>query len=169
MVVGVRIRKDGVRELKVDDEVHEIPHDHELAPSPTFATAYREAFFVTPLCMSVGRSDMACADAFVDLAAAQDLTVMSERLRSDVKPLLDQVVQILRNGALTTTSVATVSHLQERLRELGASTIEASTGPEFEDDVWYEGIGKAEDDEIERNLQAPFDEGDLYDEVYTEK
>ena len=65
--------------------------------------------------------------------------------------------------------MATVSHLQERLRELGASTIEASTGPEFEDDVWYEGIGKAEDDEIERNLEAPFDEGDLYDEVYTEK
>jgi len=168
-MLRIRVRKDGIRELKVDNEVHEIRHDHELAPNPTFATAYREAFLVNPLYMSVSRSDIACADAFVDLAAAQDLTVMSERLRSDVKPLLDQVVQILRNGALTTTSVATVSHLQERLRELGASTIEASTGPEFEDDVWYEGIGKAEDDEIERNLQAPFDEGDLYDEVYTEK
>ena len=168
-MLRIRIRKDGTRELKVDNEVHDIPHDHELAPNPTFATAYREAFFVDPLYMSVSVSDIACADAFVDLAAAQDLTVMSERLRSDVKPLLDQVVQILRNGALTTTSVATVSHLQERLRELGASTIEASTGPEFEDDVWYEGIGKAEDDEIERNLEAPFDEGDLYDEVYTEK
>jgi hypothetical protein len=57
---------------------------------------------------------------------------------------------------------------QERLRELGASTIEASTGPEFEDDVWYEGIEKDEDDEIERNLEAPFDGGDWYDEVYTE-
>jgi hypothetical protein len=168
-VLRIRIRKDGARELKIDNEVHDIPHDHELAPNPTFATAYREAFFVDPLYMSVSVSDIACADAFVDLAAAEDLTVMSERLRSDVKPLLDQVVQILRNGALTTTSVATVSHLQERLRELGASTIEASTGPEFEDDVWYEGIGKAEDDEIERNLEAPFDEGDLYDEVYTEK
>src|SRR5258708_40077787 len=168
-MLRIRIRKDGARELKVDNEVRDIPHDHELAPNPTFATAYREAFFVDPLYMSVSVSDIACADAFVDLAAAQDLTVMSERLRSDVKPLLDQVVQILRNGALTTTSVATVSHLQERLRELGASTIEASTGPEFEDDVWYEGIGKAEDDEIERNLEAPFDEGDLYDEVYTEK
>jgi hypothetical protein len=56
-----------------------------------------------------------------------------------------------------------------RLRELSASTIEASTGPEFEDDEWYEGLGKAEDDEIERNLEAPFDGGDWYDEVYTEK
>ena len=121
----IRIRKDGVRELKVGDEVHEIPHDHELVPNPTFATAYREASFVDPRYMSVSVSDIACADAFVDLAAAEDLTVMSERLRSDVKPLLDQAVQILRDGALTTTSVATVSHLQERLRELGASTIEA--------------------------------------------
>ena len=49
----IRIRKDGVRELKVDNEVHDIPHDHELAPNPTFATAYREAFFVDPLYMSV--------------------------------------------------------------------------------------------------------------------
>ena len=94
---------------------------------------------------------------------------MSERLRSDVKPLLDQVVQMLRNGALANTSAATVSHLQERLTELSGSKIEASTGPEFEDDEWYEGIGKAEDDEIERNLEAAPDEGDLYDEVYTEK
>src|SRR5882757_4367463 len=165
-MLRIRIRKDGTRELKVDNEVHEIPHDHELAPNPTFATAYREAFLVNHLYMSVSRSDIACANAFVDLAAAQDLTLMSERLRSDVRPLLDQVVQILRDGALTTTSVATVSHLQERLRERSASTIEASTGPEFKDDVWYEGIGKPEDDEIERNLEAPFDGGDWYDEVY---
>ena len=102
-MLRIRIRKDGKRELKVDNEVHDVPHDHELAPNPTFATAYREAFFVDPLYMSVSVSDIACADAFVDLAAAQDLTVMSERLTSDVKPLLDQVVQILRNGALTTT------------------------------------------------------------------
>ena len=165
----IRIRKDGVRELKVDNEVHEIPHDHELAPNPTFATAYREAFLVNHLYMSVSRSDIACADAFVDLAAAQDLSVMSELLRPDVRPLLDQVVQMLRDGALATTSAATVTHLQKRLSELCAPTIEASIGPEFEDDIWYEGIGKAEDDEIERNLEAPFDEGDLYDEVYTEK
>ena len=48
-MIRIRIRKDGVRELKVDDEVHEIPHDHELAPNPTFATAYREKFLVDPL------------------------------------------------------------------------------------------------------------------------
>jgi hypothetical protein len=76
----IRVRKDGKRELKADDEVHEIPHDHELVPNPTFATAYREAFLVNPLYMSVSRSDIACADAFVALAAAQDLIVMSERL-----------------------------------------------------------------------------------------
>ena len=76
---------------------------------------------------------------------------------------------MLRDRARKTTSVATVSHLQERLRELSAPKIEASTGPEFEDDVWYEGTGKAEDDEIERNLEAPFDGGDWYVEVYTEK
>jgi hypothetical protein len=168
-VLRIRIRKDGVRELKVDNEVHEIPHDHELVPNPTFATAYREESLVDPLYMSVSMSDMACANAFVDLAAAQDLTVMSERLRSDVRPLLDEVVQILRNGALTTTSGTTLGYLQERLRDLGASTIEASIGPEFEDDVWYEGIEKDEDDEIERNLEAPFDGGDWYEEVYTEK
>jgi hypothetical protein len=168
-MIRIRIRKDGARELKVENEVHNIPHDHELAPNPTFAAAYREAFFVNSLYMSVSLSDIACANAFVDLAAAQDLTVMSERLRSDVRPLLDQVVQILRNGALTTTSGTTLGYLQERLRDLGASTIEASTGPEFEDDVWYAGIEKDEDDEIERNLEAPFDGGDWYDEVYTEK
>jgi hypothetical protein len=165
----IRIRKDGVRELKVDNEVHKIPHDHELVPNPTFATAYREEFLVDPLYMSVSMSDMACANAFVDLAAAQDLSVMSELLRSDVRPLLVQVVQMLRDGALATTSAATVSHLQERLSELCAPTIEASIGPEFEDDIWYEGIGKAEDDEIEDNLEAPFDGGDWYDDVYTEK
>jgi hypothetical protein len=165
-MLRIRIRTDGTRELKVDNEVHDIPHDHELAPNPTFATAYREAFLVDPLYMSVSVSDVACANAFVDLAAAQDLTVMSERLRSDVRPLLDQVVQMLRDGALATTSAATVRHLQERLSELCAPTIEASTGPEFEDDVWYEGIVKAEDDEIERNLEAPFDGGDWYDDVY---
>jgi hypothetical protein len=144
-MLRIRIRKDGVRELKVDNEMREIPHDHELAPNPTFATAYRETSLVSPLYMSVSVSDIACANAFVDLAAAQDLAVMRERLRSDVRPLFDQVVQMLRDGALATTSVATVSHLQERLRELSTSKIEASTGPEFEDDVWYEGIGKAED------------------------
>src|SRR5882757_1834527 len=160
----IRIRKDGVRELKVDNEVHDIPHDHELAPNPTFATAYREAFFVDPVYMSVSRSDMACADAFAALAAAHDLTVMGERLWPDVRPLLDQVVQMLRDRALATTSVATVGHLQEQLTALSAPHIEASTGPEFEDDVWYEGTGKAEDDEIERNLEAPFDGGDWYDE-----
>jgi hypothetical protein len=168
-VFRIRIRKDGVRELKVDNEVHKIPHDHELVPNPTFATAYREEFLVDPLYMSVSMSDMACANAFVDLAAAQDLSVMSELLRSDVRPLLVQVVQMLRDGALATTSAATVSHLQERLSELCAPTIEASIGPEFEDDIWYEVIGKAEDDEIEDNLEAPFDGGDWYDDVYTEK
>jgi hypothetical protein len=168
-VFRIRIRKDGVRELKVDNEVHKIPHDHELVPNPTFATAYREEFLVDPLYMSVSMSDMACANAFVDLAAAQDLSVMSELLRSDVRPLLVKVVQMLRDGALATTSAATVSHLQERLSELCAPTIEASIGPEFEDDIWYEGIGKAEDDEIEGNLEAPLDGGDWYDDVYTEK
>jgi hypothetical protein len=162
----IRVRKDGKRELKADDEVHEIPHDHELVPNPTFATAYREAFLVNPLYMSVSRSDIACADAFVALAAAQDLIVMSERLRSDVRPLLDQAVQMLRDGALATTSAATVRHLQERLSELCPRTIEASTGPEFEDGVWCEGTGKAEDDEIERNLEAAFDGADWYDDVY---
>ena len=165
----IRIRKDGVRELKVDDEVHEIPHDHELVPNPTFATAYREESLVDPRYMSVSMSDMACANAFVDLAAAQDLSVMSELLRSEVRPLLDQAVQLLRDGALATTSAATVSHLQERLSELCAPTIEASIGPEFEDDIWYEGIGKAEDDETDGNLEAPFDGSDWYDDVYTEK
>ncbi len=165
-MLRIRVRKDGVRELKVDNEVHEIPHDHELAPNPTFATAYREAFLVNHLYMSVSRSDIACADAFVDLAAAQDLTVMSERLRSDVRPLLDRVVQMLRDGALATTSAATVRHLQERLSELCPRTIEASTGPEFEDGVWYEGTGKAEDDEIERNLEAAFEGADWYDDAY---
>jgi hypothetical protein len=164
-VLRIRIRKDGVRELKVDNEVHEIPHDHELVPNPTFATAYREESLVDPLYMSVSMSDMACANAFVDLAAAQDLSVMSELLRSDVRPLLVQVVQMLRDGALATTSAATVSRLQERLSELCAPTIEASIGPEFEDDIWYEGIGKAEDDETEGNLEAPFDGGDWYDDV----
>jgi hypothetical protein len=164
-VFRIRIRKDGVRELKVDNEVHKIPHDHELVPNPTFATAYREEFLVDPLYMSVSMSDMACANAFVDLAAAQDLTAMSQRLTSDVGLLLDQAVQILRDRALAITSAATVRHLQERLSELCAPTIEASTGPEYEDDVWYEGIGKAEDDEIERNLEAPFDGGDWYDDV----
>ena len=168
-MIRIRIRKDGVRELKVDDEVHEIPHDHELAPNPTFATAYREKFLVDPLYMSVSSSDIACANAFVDLAAAQDLTVIGERLSPNAKQLLDEFVQMLRNGALTTTSAATVKHLQDRLIELSAPKIEASTGPEFEDDVWYEGTGKAEDDEIERNLEAPFDGGDWYVEVYTEK
>ena len=168
-MLRIRIRKDGVRELKVDNEVHEIPHDHELAPNPTFATAYREAFLVNPLYMSVSRSDIACADAFVHLAAAQDLAVKSALLGSDVKPLLDQAAQILRDRALATTSATTVRHLQERLSELCAPTIEASIGPEFEDDIWYEGIGKAEDDEIEGNLEAPFDGGDWYDDVYTEK
>ena len=165
----IRIRKDGVRELKVDNEVHEILHDHQLVPNPTFATAYREESLVDPLYMSVSMSDMACANAFVDLAAAQDLSVMSELLRPDVRPLLDQVVQMLRDGALATTSAATVRHLQERLSELCAPRIEASIGPEFEDDIWYEGKGKAEDDEIEGNLEAPFDGGDWYDDVYTEK
>lgn len=164
-MLRIRIRKDGTRELKLDDEVHEIPHDHELAPNPTFATAYREAFLVNPLYMSVSRSDIACADAFVDLAAAQDLAVKSALLGSDVKPLLDRVVQILRDRALAKTSAATVRHLQERLSELCAPTIEASTGPKFEDDVWYEGTGKAEDDEIERKLEAAFDGGDWYDDV----
>jgi hypothetical protein len=75
---------------------------------------------------------------------------------------------MLRDGALATTSVATIRHLQERLSELCPRTIEPSTGPEFEDGVWYEGTGKAEDDEIERNLEATFDGANWYDDVYTE-
>ena len=59
-------------------------------------------------------------------------------------------------------------YLQERLTELSTPKIEASTGPEFGDDVWYAGTGKTEDDEIERNLEAPFDGADVYDDVYTE-
>jgi hypothetical protein len=164
----IRTRRDGVRELKVDDEVHEIPHDHELAPNPTFSYAYREAFFVHPLYMSVSRSDMACADAFVALAAAHDLTVMGQRLGQDLKQLLDPAIQKLRDVALASTSAATVKHLQERLTELSTPKIEASRGPEFGDDVWYAGTGKTEDDEIERNLEAPFDGADVYDDVYTE-
>jgi hypothetical protein len=165
---GVRIRRDGVRELMVDGEVYEIPHDHELAPNPTFSYAYREAFFVDPLYMSVSRSDMATAHAFVALAAAHDLTAMGERLTS-IKQLLDPAIQKLQDFALASTSAATFRHLQERLTELSTDKIKASAGPEFEDDVWCARTGKTEDDEIERNLEAPFDGADVYDDAYTER
>jgi hypothetical protein len=112
----IRTRRDGVRELKVDDEVHEIPHDHELAPNPTFSYAYREAFFADPLYMSVSRSDMACANAFVALAAAHDLTVMGQRLGPDLKQLLDPAIQKLRDVALASTSAATVTGCCSTLR-----------------------------------------------------
>ena len=82
--------------------------------------------------------------------------------------MLDQAVQILRNRALAATSGATVNHLLERLIEQSAPTIQASSGAEFEDDVWYAGTGKAEDDEIERHLEFPFEGGDVDDEMYTE-
>jgi hypothetical protein len=163
----IRIRRDGVRELKIDGEVHEIPHDHELAPNPTFSYACREAFYGGPLFMSVSRSDMAAADAFVALAAAHDLTVMGERLRPFLKQLLDPAIQKLRDFALASTSVATHRHLQERLTELSTDKIETSTGPEFEDGAWYAGTGG--DEEIECNLEAPFDGADVYDDAYTER
>ena len=57
-MLRIRIRKDGVRELKVDNEVHEVPHAHELVPNPTFATAYREESLVDPLYMSVYEPDL---------------------------------------------------------------------------------------------------------------
>jgi hypothetical protein len=149
---NIRIRRDGVRELKVDDEIHEIPHDHELAPNAVFPVAWREQFFVNPQYMSVSRSDMACANAFVMLAAAQDLSVMRDRLPDEIVTLLDQAVHSLKSRAVDLASTETVQHLEQWIADTTTPSIQPSIGPEYEDAVWYDGTSYISDDEIDRNL-----------------
>jgi hypothetical protein len=131
-----RIREDGRRELLIDGEPYEVPHDHEIAQNAVFPAAFRQAYFVAPKYMSVSRSDMLLADAKVLVAAARDLAVIQSKLGvvEGVGAPLGQVIGNLRDGALKMTSPEAIAEIEHQLDRMQECHIKPSVGPEYEDD-----------------------------------
>lgn len=135
-----RIRNDGVREARDDSDVFIILHDHEIAPNPSFALACREAYFVDPMFLSVSRRDMLYVDAQIRMAAARDIEIIRDRVSPKVWTLLSDVIEILRDDALKSTSAEAIMEIEAGLSKVTAPAIVPSEGPEFEDEVWLAGI-----------------------------
>jgi hypothetical protein len=147
------VRKDLVREVKIDDEVFEILHDHQIVPDPVFAIACREQYFVHPEFMSVSRSDINCATAFMWLAAARDAESMAGHVPTSAAPLLKESARILRKLALESVGEDTVGRLELRISQLQTRQVTVSAGSKFEDGIWYGAdVARAFDAEILRAL-----------------
>jgi hypothetical protein len=122
-VIETRVTADGVRQARIDDEVYEIPHDHEIAPNATFPAACREAFWVDPLYMSVGCSDVLFASAKVTLAAIHDLTAIRDRMVDEARPLLDQAIDILRTRVRDAVPEKVIQSIDEQLTRIAVRTV----------------------------------------------
>jgi hypothetical protein len=143
----IRIRRDGVKEVKVDNKIYEVPHQHGLCPSAAFADAYRRSFFVSPTFMSVGGSDITHRNACVLLAAAHDLEAIRSRI-GDFAPHLDQAIDDILAWVPKFVPPYDARAILEYIEMRFPPRIVPSEGPEFEDAVWYANAirhGSAED------------------------
>ena len=157
----IRIRKDGVREVKVEDEIFQIPHEHEICERDFFAAAWRQNFFVDPKFVSVGRRDIDLADALVLLAACHDLASQRDRLPC-VSDILDGAIRELTSRAQSLVPSHVVVALQRKIRRMAEPKIEPSVGRQFEDDVWYSRTaqeGEEGDGPAKRDVMADFSVG----------
>jgi hypothetical protein len=153
-MIIARVTKDGKSEVKIDDEIMRVPHDHELAPSAQFPNAWRRTFWVDPRFMSVSIADLARADAEVLLAAERDLMVVADRLPC-VAPQLDEVRRTLRQKALERAGADAVTEIEHDLDRYAEreTVVSPSQGPQVEDSAWFAGtIG------ISRDISKEFQE-----------
>lgn len=137
-----RITRDGRRELRIDDEIFEVPHDHEIAPDALFPEACRQAYWASPEFASVSRRDMDFMCGKMHLAAALDLLAMKQRLTPEVSSAIDQAVEILVETAIQSTSPAGIEAMTDQLVEAATVRVEAAVGPEADDEFWYRGAVK---------------------------
>ena len=160
--MDIRIRRDGVKELKIDNEVHEIPHDHELCPSAAFPEAWRENFFVDPTYMSVSRSDMNASSARVAIAAMRDLTAIAERLPG-ISECLQGAVQVLRAGVPKWVTSEAIRSIEDEMEADLKPKVVPTEGIAFQDEVWYRDTDVEFEQELQRLRPDVCDDDDYLD------
>lgn len=137
-----RVTRDGRRELRIDDRIYEVPHEHEIAPDALFPKVARQSFTAGHVADGSGQAFMW---GKLHLAAVCDLLTMKEHLTSEVGPVLDQAINLLVETAIQSTPLAAVEAMSDQLAEAAAIRVEPTVGPEADDELWYRGAVKASD------------------------
>lgn len=153
-----RITRDGRRELRIDDEIYEVPLEEEIAPDALFPDACRRAYLADPLYMSVSPSDMSFADVEVLKAAEWDLRAMRDRLPLECRELIDPLIEMMKAHATVRTTASAIESIERDLEERRAWRPKPSAGPQYEDEVWYRGTDMMLDQEINRRFDNNWDE-----------
>ena len=139
---SVRVRKDGVREMKVHDTILVIPHDHEIAPAALAPEAVRQEFWVVHCYDCVNWRDKCYARATSLLASARDLEAMKAWVPTNIGLLLMEAASLARDAAVVAVGADTVSMLNGCLDRQVAlqSEVRPSVGPQYEDDQFLKGV-----------------------------
>lgn len=143
----VRVRRDGVREMKVGDEILVIPHDHEIAPTALAPEAARQEFWMVNCYDCVNWRDKCYARATSLLASARDLEAMIAWVPSNIGLLLAEAATQARGAALTAVGADAVAMLDGCLDRQVAlnSEVRSSVGPQYEGDQFLKGVYSDDD------------------------
>jgi hypothetical protein len=129
-VVWTRVTPDGRREAKIDDEIIEILHEHEIASPALFPGTCRRAFWVNPRYLSVGASDVEYAYAELLIAGAKDIESIMENTGSIAEKPLSDSISALRAAALKIVGSDVLQRIDEQMLEQLLSSAKEELGPE---------------------------------------